>query len=164
MNKKIYRIGKAGDAKSASTEADLTEKSITPMGGFPHYGEVNEDWLMLKGCVAGVPQAVPDLAPLFTRELLAGADGGDQPQVHRHVVQVRPRPLPDARREGQVHGPARVEDARLRIGVLFVFVAATASVGLGLRLAGDACGRGDGVGPEPRLGGGHSDYCLTHLA
>merc|ERR1719445_2232824 len=46
MNKKIYRIGKAGDAKSASTEADLTEKSITPMGGFPHYGEVNEDWLM----------------------------------------------------------------------------------------------------------------------
>merc|ERR1712196_392706 len=73
-------------------------------------------------------QAVPDLAPLFTRELLAGADGGDQPQVHRHVVQVRPRPLPDARREGQVHGPARVEDARLRIGVLFVCVAATASV------------------------------------
>ena len=49
----LYRIGKAGDAKSASTEADLTEKSITPMGGFPHYGEVNEDWLMLKGCVAG---------------------------------------------------------------------------------------------------------------
>merc|ERR1712147_443675 len=33
MNKKIYRIGKAGDAKSASTEADLTEKSITPKGG-----------------------------------------------------------------------------------------------------------------------------------
>jgi len=53
MNKKIYRIGKSGDAKSASTEADLTEKSITPLGGFPHYGEVNEDWLMLKGCVMG---------------------------------------------------------------------------------------------------------------
>ncbi|KAH8050808.1 hypothetical protein JL722_11150 [Aureococcus anophagefferens] len=53
MNKKIYRIGKSGDAKSASTEADLTEKSITPMGGFPHYGEVNEDWIMVKGCVVG---------------------------------------------------------------------------------------------------------------
>mmetsp|Transcript_14027 Transcript_14027/g.21139 ORF Transcript_14027/g.21139 Transcript_14027/m.21139 type:complete len:395 (+) Transcript_14027:80-1264(+) len=53
MNKKIYRIGKAGDPKSASTEADLTEKSITPLGGFPHYGQVNEDWVMLKGCVAG---------------------------------------------------------------------------------------------------------------
>jgi len=53
MNKKIYRIGKAGDAKSATTEQDLTEKTITPLGGFPHYGEVNEDWLMLKGCIVG---------------------------------------------------------------------------------------------------------------
>merc|ERR1711896_72357 len=55
INKKIYRIGKSikEDANNASTEADLTEKSITPLGGFPHYGEVNEDWLSLKGCVAG---------------------------------------------------------------------------------------------------------------
>jgi len=53
INKRILRIGKAGDKKSASTEADLTEKSITPVGGFPHYGVVNEDWLMLKGCIAG---------------------------------------------------------------------------------------------------------------
>jgi len=53
VNKKIYRLGKAGDSKSCSTEQDLTEKSITPMGGFPHYGEVNEDWMMIKGCVVG---------------------------------------------------------------------------------------------------------------
>jgi len=53
-NKKIYRIGKAGDTKSASTESDLTEKGITPMGGFPHYGQINEDWLMLKGSIPGV--------------------------------------------------------------------------------------------------------------
>jgi len=53
MNKRILRIGKKGDAKSASTEADLTEKGITPVGGFPHYGEVNEDWIMLKGCISG---------------------------------------------------------------------------------------------------------------
>ena len=53
INKRILRIGKKGDSKSASTEADLTEKGITPVGGFPHYGEVNEDWLMIKGCVAG---------------------------------------------------------------------------------------------------------------
>merc|ERR1711924_589707 len=31
----------------------LTEKGITPMGGFSHYGEVKEDWVMLKGCVMG---------------------------------------------------------------------------------------------------------------
>merc|ERR1712070_690068 len=38
INKKVYRIGKAGDGKSCQTEQDLTKKSITPMGGFPHYG------------------------------------------------------------------------------------------------------------------------------
>lgn len=53
INKRILRIGAKGDKRAASTESDLTEKSITPMGGFPHYGEINEDWLMIKGCVAG---------------------------------------------------------------------------------------------------------------
>jgi large subunit ribosomal protein L3e len=53
INKKVYRIGKKGDAGSASTDADLTVKSITPVGGFPHYGEVNEDWLMIKGGIVG---------------------------------------------------------------------------------------------------------------
>jgi len=58
MNKKIYRMGKAAnlDGKfnpNAQTEADLTSKAITPLGGFPHYGEVNEDFLMLRGTVVG---------------------------------------------------------------------------------------------------------------
>jgi len=55
INKKIYRIGKclADDPQNATTENDLTEKSITPMGGFSHYGIVNEDWLMLKGTTMG---------------------------------------------------------------------------------------------------------------
>ncbi|XP_037795961.1 60S ribosomal protein L3-like [Penaeus monodon] len=59
-NKKIYRIGKGIHTKegkviknNASTDYDLTEKTITPMGGFPHYGEVNQDFVMLKGCTAG---------------------------------------------------------------------------------------------------------------
>jgi len=53
INKRVLRIGKKDDKKSGSTEADLTEKGITPVGGFPHYGTVSEDWLMLKGCIAG---------------------------------------------------------------------------------------------------------------
>lgn len=55
LNKKIYRIGKSikEDANNASTENDITDKAITPMGGFPHFGEVKEDWLMIKGCVVG---------------------------------------------------------------------------------------------------------------
>jgi large subunit ribosomal protein L3e len=55
INKKIYRIGKSlkEDPHNAKTENDLTEKAITPLGGFSHYGEVNEDWLMLKGGIMG---------------------------------------------------------------------------------------------------------------
>jgi len=55
INKKIYRVGKNAkeDPKSAMTKEDQTEKGITPMGGFSHYGEVNEDWVMIKGTVMG---------------------------------------------------------------------------------------------------------------
>jgi len=64
MNKKIYRIGKAAiDASgkvnpNAQTEQDLTAKTITPLGGFPHYGVVNEDYVMLKGTVVGTKKRV----------------------------------------------------------------------------------------------------------
>ncbi|CAL1295608.1 unnamed protein product [Larinioides sclopetarius] len=65
INKKIYRIGQGIHTKdgkviknNASTEYDLTEKTITPMGGFPHYGEVNCDYLMLKGCIMGPKKRV----------------------------------------------------------------------------------------------------------
>jgi len=58
MNKKVYRIGKKDDAKSCSTEVDLTAKSITPMGGFPHYGVVKNDWIMIKGGLVGSKKRV----------------------------------------------------------------------------------------------------------
>lgn len=65
VNKKVYRIagptklenGEIVD-KSATTEADITNKGITPMGGFPHYGAVREDWIMLKGSVVGCVKRV----------------------------------------------------------------------------------------------------------
>lgn len=57
LNKKIYRVGVAAKTKegenNAATDSDLTKKTITPMGGFPHYGVVNEDFLMIKGCIPG---------------------------------------------------------------------------------------------------------------
>jgi large subunit ribosomal protein L3e len=43
---------------NAMTEHDLTEKSITPMGGFPHYGQVLHDYIMVKGCVVGPKKRV----------------------------------------------------------------------------------------------------------
>ena len=54
LNKKVYKIGKAGqDSFSASTAYDPTEKEITPMGGFGHYGIVKSDYVMIKGGVVG---------------------------------------------------------------------------------------------------------------
>ncbi|KAK9819254.1 hypothetical protein WJX81_003352 [Elliptochloris bilobata] len=54
MNKKVYKIGLKGEeSHKATTEFDVTDKPITPMGGFPHYGVVNEDFLMIKGAVPG---------------------------------------------------------------------------------------------------------------
>ena len=56
LNKKIYRMGKGergGVKNNATTEVDLTEKNITPMGGFPHYGVVRDDFIIIKGCCVG---------------------------------------------------------------------------------------------------------------
>merc|ERR1712184_166906 len=60
VNKKIYRMGagyKMKDGKlvknNAATEYDIADKSINPMGGFPHYGEVKQDFIMIKGCCIG---------------------------------------------------------------------------------------------------------------
>jgi len=64
INKKVYRVGKAAQEKggklnpNAQTESDLTVKAITPLGGFPHYGKVDEDYLMIRGTVVGPKKRV----------------------------------------------------------------------------------------------------------
>merc|ERR1711973_1031787 len=65
INKKIYRIGAGIHTKdgkviknNAATDHDHVEKSITPVGGFPHYGELNQDFLMIKGGVVGPPKRI----------------------------------------------------------------------------------------------------------
>jgi len=72
INKKIYRIGEqiqVIDGKTVkntgSTEHDPTEKTINPMGGFPHYGEVKQDFIMIKGCCIG-----PKKRPITLRKSL----------------------------------------------------------------------------------------------
>ncbi|KAM5445209.1 60S ribosomal protein L3 [Microsporum audouinii] len=60
-NHKIYRIGKAGDEGNASTDFDVSKKQITPMGGFVRYGEVKNDFVMLKGSIPGVRKRVVTL-------------------------------------------------------------------------------------------------------
>uniref|UniRef100_A0A2K5M6A4 60S ribosomal protein L3 n=1 Tax=Cercocebus atys TaxID=9531 RepID=A0A2K5M6A4_CERAT len=65
INKKSYKIGQGyliKDGKliknNASTDYELSDKSINPLGGFVHYGEVTNDFVMLKGCVVGTKKRV----------------------------------------------------------------------------------------------------------
>jgi len=81
LNKKVYRIGKpAKDDKTgkiewnAATPSDMTEKNITPLGGFVHYGQVNDFYLMLKGSIVGPKKRVitlrKSLVPQTSRSAL----------------------------------------------------------------------------------------------
>lgn len=77
MNKKVYRLGKGeryNTKNNASTDADLTEKNITPLGGFPHYGKVQDDFVMIRGCCVGTKKRVvvlrKSIFPQTTREAL----------------------------------------------------------------------------------------------
>ena len=61
IHKKIYKIGqeiKYDDQGNptifnCSTDVDLTQKNITPMGGFVGYGVVKQDFIMIKGTCQG---------------------------------------------------------------------------------------------------------------
>lgn len=79
INKKVYRIGVGlkyeGGKTNASTANDLTEKSITPVGGFPHYGVVENDFVMIKGCCVGTKKRA-----LILRKTLV-------PQVKRSALE-----------------------------------------------------------------------------
>merc|ERR1712156_682096 len=65
INKKIYDIRDGFHMKdgklvqnNAATDYDLADKSINPMGGFPHYGLVKQDFVMIKGCCIGPKKRV----------------------------------------------------------------------------------------------------------
>lgn len=59
QNLAVYAIGNG--QSPVSTEFDLTVKTINPMGGFPHYGNIKNDYIMLKGCVTGPKKRVVTL-------------------------------------------------------------------------------------------------------
>ncbi|CAF0786686.1 unnamed protein product [Rotaria sordida] len=87
INKKIYRIGEAIQVKdgktvknTGSTEHDPTEKTINPMGGFPHYGEVRQDFIMIKGCCIG-----PKKRPITLRKSLIL----NPKRSHREQIELR---------------------------------------------------------------------------
>ena len=50
---------------NAATDYDLADKSINPMGGFPHYGLVKQDFVMIKGCCVGPKKRVLTLRKVY---------------------------------------------------------------------------------------------------
>lgn len=77
-NKRILRIGKKESNDNATTEADVTQKTITPLGGFPHYGNIVNDFVMLKGCTVGTKKRT-----LILRQALAAPTlNGEAAQVN----------------------------------------------------------------------------------
>jgi len=58
-------LGKSLDTEegklAGKTEFDVTDKSINPLGGFPHYGDITQDFVMVKGPIQGTPKRVVTL-------------------------------------------------------------------------------------------------------
>jgi large subunit ribosomal protein L3e len=69
LNKKIFKIGKSRLTEegkfNGQTKSDLTKKDINPMGGFPHYGLVNNDFIVVRGGVMG-----PVRRPITLRKVM----------------------------------------------------------------------------------------------
>uniref|UniRef100_A0A3Q3W185 Uncharacterized protein n=1 Tax=Mola mola TaxID=94237 RepID=A0A3Q3W185_MOLML len=73
MKKKIYHIGKGvhiqngkvirnnASKKTMTRLAESDNKCVSLQGGFPHYGEVNNDFFMVKGCVVGAKKRLVTL-------------------------------------------------------------------------------------------------------
>jgi len=77
-NKRIYRIGKSAREvnDNATTDNDVTQKNITPMGGFPHYGNVLNDYIMLKGCTLGLRKRTMTIRKALHAPTLTGENAG----------------------------------------------------------------------------------------
>jgi len=79
QHKKIYRLGKSNRTpvgkNSGSTEFDITDKDINPMGGFLGFGVLREDFIMVKGSIGG-----PRKRPITLRKTII-------PQTSRNALE-----------------------------------------------------------------------------
>merc|ERR1712146_498248 len=108
-----YRVG-AGyktengvtEKNNGSTEADLTKKSINPVGGFPHYGEVKNDFLMIKGSCMGVRKR----AIVLRKPLITHTKRKDLEEITLKFIDTTSkigRSVPDYRGEEELHGSSQ---------------------------------------------------------
>jgi large subunit ribosomal protein L3e len=84
LNKRLYRIGQSAreTTDNATTDADVTQKNITPLGGFPHYGQVLNDYVMLKGCTVGIRKRTL----ILRRSLFSPTLTGEQASINLKFI------------------------------------------------------------------------------
>ncbi|KAF6133940.1 hypothetical protein GIB67_040704 [Kingdonia uniflora] len=100
MNKKVYKLDKAGqESHSALTDFDKTEKDITPIGEFPHYGIVKENYLLIKGCCVCPTKGVATLRQSLLKQTSRLAT------ENINLIQVWRWPFPDHTGEAEIMVP-----------------------------------------------------------
>mmetsp|Transcript_30308 Transcript_30308/g.47457 ORF Transcript_30308/g.47457 Transcript_30308/m.47457 type:complete len:385 (+) Transcript_30308:3627-4781(+) len=67
-NSIIYKVLRGNDLSNATTDSDPTPKSINPMGGFPFYGIIKSDSILLKGNTIGVKRRVITIRKTIRRD------------------------------------------------------------------------------------------------
>lgn len=128
VNHKIYRIGKGDADDNASTDIDVTKKTITPYAPAPYCPRscrniiannlFQSGWLRPlrrdqqrlrhgQGLHPRHQEAHHDPAQVHVHSHLPPRQREDQPQVDRHLVRVRSRRLPDPGGEEAVRGYAQ---------------------------------------------------------
>ena len=102
INKKVYKIGKAGqDSFGASTYPRSDGEGNHPDGWLRALRYRQERLRHDQGWRRRPAQALDHDASISLQANASRRHGEDYAQVHRHLVQVRSRSLPDLRREGE---------------------------------------------------------------
>lgn len=86
FDKTIYYIGLGADEANALTELDITKKRST-MVGFPHYGIVKNDFLMLKGSIPPSKECVITIR----KSLMAHTSHRDLEKVQLKFIDASPK-------------------------------------------------------------------------
>jgi large subunit ribosomal protein L3e len=73
------------DDANTSTDSDVTKKLIAPVGGFPHYGIIKNDFLMPKGSIPGTKK----WAIATRKSLMVHTSRRDLEKVQLKFIEIR---------------------------------------------------------------------------
>lgn len=73
MAKVLKLCGSIGRCDHWSCLVQTTDRSLLAQGGFVHYGEVTNDFIMVKGCVVGTKKRVLTLRKVSSQPAVTWA-------------------------------------------------------------------------------------------